>query len=486
MTQPTVSAEIITSAALRPPVDRTSDLYGWTCDNVLSPAWERFVKRRPTRRHLDILERTQWLSKDEIESFQLRELRALLAHAQANVPYYRELFARLRFDARDVTRREDLASLPLLTKDIIRERYHDLVSPAHRGRNLKKGTSGSTGTPLKFEYCPESYAWREATKIRGYRWGGYNMGSPTFHYWAQVYATPQGAAGLKLRLDRALKRETFVDSMRNDERSMREAVELFRRAAPSCMIVYTQSCAMWARFILDQGLRDWPDVPVLCGAEAVLPQDRAVLARAFGPEIFETYGSRETMLLASECRAHDGMHLSEENLVVEVVDASGRPLGAGGTGDVVVTDLHNFGMPFIRYANGDVATMHDDAPCSCGRGLRRLRRVDGRRADTLLDFEGRPIPGIVFHVLFSDSRKEIVAQFRVVQHTDRSITFHVVRGQDWEQGAFDAVVARIRGYLRGLPMEIAFADAIRPTASGKHKTIMVERAAPPECDSLAE
>ena len=67
------------------------------------------------------------------------------------------------------------------------------------------------------------------------------------------------------------------------------------------------------------GSEDWPDIPVIRGAEAVLPQDRAVLSRAFGHEIFETYGSREVMMMSAECGAHDGMHLSEENVLLEVV-----------------------------------------------------------------------------------------------------------------------------------------------------------------------
>jgi phenylacetate-CoA ligase len=452
-----------------PRQERTSDLYGIACENVFHPVWERFIKRRPTIAYLEEIERTQWLPGEEIERLQIRSLQKLLRHAEA-VPYYRELFARIGLDPRDVRCREDLSFIPLLTKDIIRERYDDLVDPAHRGFNVTKGTSGSTGVPLRFEHCADSNAWREATKIRGYRWAGYRLGSPTLHYWAQVRTTPKGARGVKLRLDRGLKRETMIDSMQSDERSMLAAVEVLRRSKPTTIVAYTQSCAMWARFILDRGLRDWEDIPVICGAEAVLPQDRAVLARAFGSGIFETYGSRETMLMGSECAAHDGMHLAEENVLVEVGGKGDR------AGDVVVTDLHNYGMPFIRYANGDVATMHEEEEsCACGRGLRRLRRVDGRRADTLVDKDGSVIPGIVFHVLLSDARTDLVAQFQAVQHADRSITFRVVRGRDWNPERFGAIVARLEGYLRGSPLAIEFVDRILPMANGKTRTIVVEK-----------
>jgi phenylacetate-coenzyme A ligase PaaK-like adenylate-forming protein len=241
------------------------------------------------------------------------------------------------------------------------------------------------------------------------------------------------------------------------------------------IICYTQSCAQFARWILDRRLRDWGDIPVLCGAEAVLAADRAVLTRAFGPHVFETYGSRETMLIAAECEAHDGLHLSEENLLVEIA-RDGEPVQGAEIGDVLVTDLHNYGMPFIRYQNGDIARMGSPAPCRCGRGLRKLERIEGRRADTLRDGQGEPIPGIVFHVLLSDAREEIVRQFQAVQRARGDILLRVVRGQDWSQQRFDAVVRRIEKYLRGLPLEVEYWDAIAPAPNGKMRTIIAERA----------
>ena len=449
------------------------DLYGWVYQRVLHRTWERYVKRRPIPDYLDALEKSQWLSPEELTRLQVRSLRELLTHAQANVPYYRELFAKVGFDARGVTRREDIAAIPVLTKEIIRERYDDLIDPAHRGLNIQKGTSGSTGVPLKFEHCLDSNSWREATRIRGYRWAGYRVGGPTFHYWGQA-APPSGRKGAKVRLDRALKRDVFFDSMHNDEASMLRAVELLRKTRPACLVVYTQSAALWARFILDRGLRDWPDVPVLCGAEAVLPHDREVLTRAFGPGIFETYGSREVMLMASECSAHAGMHLSEENLLLEVAK-DGVPLPAGESGDVLVTDLHNYGFPFIRYVNGDLATMQDATPCACGRGLRRLKSVEGRRADTLLDREGKPIPGLVFHVLFGDARSQLVSQFQATQKKDGSVTLRIVRGPGWNEEGYRTILGRIDGYLRGLPVQSEFVDTIPLGPSGKRRTIIVEK-----------
>jgi phenylacetate-CoA ligase len=449
--------------------------YAGLYEHVVWPSWDHVVRRGATAQRLAFVERMQWRSQEEIARCQIDALRALLAHAGARVPYYRDMFHALRFDPRDVRCRADLAALPVLTREIVRERYRDLVDPALAPTNLKKGTSGSTGAPLKFEYSRESEHWRQAIRMRGYRWAGYRPGLPVLFYWAMVSSPQRGWRGAKIRLDRALRRETFVDSMKQDDRSRVRALDLLRRMRPSLVVCYTQSCAQLARWILDRGLRDWDDVPVLCGAEAVLAGDRAVLSRAFGP-VFETYGSRETMLIAAECEMHAGMHLQEENLLVEIT-RGGAPAAAGEPGDVLVTDLHDYGMPFIRYRNDDVAVMSSEGACGCGRGLRKLERVDGRRADALFDREGRAIPGIVFHVLFSDARREVVRQFQAVQRASGEVVLRVVRGPDWSDAGFDAVARRFSHYLGGQPFSVQLCESIAPAASGKMKTIVVERAA---------
>jgi phenylacetate-CoA ligase len=459
-------------AHARPPA-QGARAYARIYGSVLWPAWDRLVRGRTTAQRLAFVDAMQWRSPEAIERYQVQALRGLLIYAGRNVPYYRELFKRIGFDGRDVRTRADLSELPILTREIVRERYRDLVDPAHARENLKKGTSGSTGTPLKFEYSAESECWRQAIRIRGYSWSGYRPGLPTFYYWAQVSELPTGTSGMKIRFDRAIKRETFFDSMRQDPASRMRALEMLRRAKPNVLVCYVQSCAQFARWILENGYRDWDDIPVLCGAEAVLAADRAALERAFGP-VFETYGSRETMLLAAECEAHDGMHLSEENLLVEVTRA-GLQVRPGDSGEVLVTDLHNYGMPFIRYQNGDMATMASAAMCRCGRGLRRLQRVDGRRADTLIDRAGNPVPGIVFHVLFSDSRQEVIRQFQAVQKVGGDVVLRVVRGQDWCPVRFESVTKRFGSYLGGLPFQVEFRDAIAPGSNGKMKTIVVER-----------
>jgi phenylacetate-CoA ligase len=465
----------LASLQLSPGADRPPSggaLYAWAYEQVVFPAWQNVVHGRPIRDHLALLEATQWFPPDELARLRVTALRALLEHAGRHVPYWRELFRKERFDPRAVQSVSDIAVLPVLRREVLLERADEFVDPARRSTNIRKGTSGTTGVPLRFEYCNQSEAWRQAVRMRGYAWAGCRLGRPTLHYWGTGAVIPRGLRARKIALDRALKREVYVDAAHQDEAALQDTARVISRRKPQAIVAYTQALACFARWALERGLRDWPDMSIVCAAEALLPPDREVLTRAFGPHIFETYGSRETMLIAAECEAHAGMHVADENLVVEIA-RNGRPVGAGEPGEVLVTDLHNYGMPFIRYANGDVATMAPAGRCVCGRHLGRLTSVDGRRADTLRDARGNPVPGMVF-VSLLQADTQMLRAFQVVQSRSGSVELKVVPARDWDPSRFEEVTRRLERYFGGLPLRVTICEEIPASASGKRRPIVVE------------
>ena len=231
-------------------------LYAWAYDHLLFSVWQRVVRGRPIREHQALLEKTQWLAAAELERLQLASLRALLEHAGRHIPYWRELFGRVRFDPRGVQSSTDLQALPVLTRDIVQDRFKDLRDPTRRRQNIRKGTSGTTGVPLRFEYCNESEAWRQATRLRGYGWAGYRLGLPTLHYWGAGAVVPRGLAARKLRLDRMMRREMYVDAIKQDEASLLLNVDLLRRMRPHAIIAYTQALAAFSRWVTERGVRD--------------------------------------------------------------------------------------------------------------------------------------------------------------------------------------------------------------------------------------
>ena len=411
----------------------TMDIYGPIFRSVLFPAWETHVRQRPVIDRWLELKRTQWASLDELHAIQAEALGRLVRHAYAHVPFYRARFDAAGLTPADVATPADLARLPLLRRADLSSRGTERESQVDPRPTIRKQTSGTTGEPLLFGFEPDSEHWRRAIRFRGYEWAGYRPGDRALHFWGAPLPTePPWKTRIKVALDRQLKRDIYIPCAVMSDDRLRDVVRVIERAQPHVIICYAQAGAELARFINRRGLRSWQTIPVICGAERVLPRDRADLQEAFGPAVFDVYGCREVMMIAAECEAHDGMHLSMENLIVElVVTEHGveRPAREGESGEVVFTDLHNLGMPFLRYANGDIATRGPERRCACGRTLPRIQSVQGRTSETLQDANGAAVSGLALSYLFHDV-SGAVRQFQAVQHKDRSVTISLVQAEE--------------------------------------------------------
>lgn len=452
------------------------DVYGALVRRVLYPAWESGVRRRPTLARLRRLRQLERASLDQLEAFQRGELAALLRHAYRNVPWYRRLFEQAGARPDDIRDRADLARLPILTRQAARDSAAERTATAEPLPTIKKTTGGTTGEPLVIRYDAGSEHWRQAVRLRGFGWTGWRIGDPSLHYWGEYTKERSLVAIGKERVDRALKREHYIDCTPRGDEHKERVIAAIRRIRPRAIFCYAQAGAELARHINRTGARSWQTIPVVCGAERVFPADRAALEEAFGPSVFETYGCRETMLIASECGEHDGLHIQMENILVEIVGPDGAPAPPGSVGEVVLTDLHNLGQPFIRYANGDLAVAMDPADrCACGRAHPRLASVEGRQTETLRDREGRPVGGMVFNLAFSPLA-EAVRQFQAVQHRDGSITVKVVpaAGRALPQAAVDHVARSCARYLPGVPVLFEAVADIPATATGKRRVVVVE------------
>jgi phenylacetate-CoA ligase len=455
------------------------DLYGKVLAGTLFPAFEA-ARGRPTVPLLDYLCRTERWPVDQLRDLQTGLLRRLLRHAYQHTAYYREVM-----DARDLRPEDfesplDLVKLPLLDRPTTRRTMNDRVAAAGPAGVIRKTTSGSSGDPAEVLYNHESRHWRDATRWRGYGWGGYRIGKKCFHYWGFVpAASTTWWKRTKIMADRLFKRDRYFDCTPRSPEALAIAVDELRRFRPDVMMAYASGAGALAKYVNDHGLRDWDTLPVLTGAEKLLAHDRAEIEKAFGPA-FDTYGCREVMLMGSECEAHDGLHTSMENLIVEVLvrerDGTMRPARPGETGEIAITDLHNLACPMIRYLNGDLAVARGDERCACGRGLVRIGPVQGRTTETMFDGEGNPVGGLVFNILFS-SIGHVAKAFQVVQRPDRSVVFKVVpwQGECLPEREEALLRAHAERYLPGAPFTIELVEHIPLTAAGKRRVVVVER-----------
>ena len=456
------------------------DLYGPLLAKVLFPAYEA-ARGRPTVPLLEYLQRTEQWSLDELRDLQLGFLRRLIRHAYNHTEHYRKVLDDRGMRPEDFQSLADLERLPLLDRDTVRKTLDARTASAPPKWVIKKSTSGTTGQPVVVKYNAESRYWRDATRWRGYGWGGYQIGHRALHYWGFPPKAESWVQRQKIALDRFLKRDLYVDCTPRSDEALTDAVETVLRFKPHVMVAYSAGAAALARFVLDRKLRAWDPFPVIVGAERLWPHDRQVIEEAFGPA-FESYGCREVMLVGSECEMHEGLHTSMETMIVEVLvtDADGtvRQARAGETGEVAITDLHNLACPMIRYVTGDLAVAHAEGRCRCGRGLAKIGPIEGRVTETLRDGRGNAVNGLVFNILFG-VMDHVAQKFQVVQRLDGSVVMKVVPNgaQQLPDKASQKLHDFAAKYLPGARFNIEIVDDIPLSAAGKRKVVVVEKPA---------
>ena len=447
----------------------------WAYRKLILPGFESGFKRRKTFAHWHDLEQSQWWDRSELESLQVRRLRDLLTHCHQHSPWYRHLWDERGLKVHAVTSLDDLRDFPITPRETMRDQADQIRSSDTGLSFVSKSTGGSSGSPLQFIIEREADDRRIAATFRGYGWANAGPGTKQSYLWGVRLGNVPRWKQWKTRLyDRGLYRRDVMDSFQLSQSNAEDYVTKINRFRPAVLVAYTNPLFALARSIEERGLRVHCPESIIVGAEKLHDFQRSQIERAFGAPVFETYGSREFTLIGAECEQHCGLHLSSENLIVEVVDDGGHPTPRGEEGQVVVTDLFNLAMPFIRYAIGDRAVAGFDQ-CACGRGLPLLKKVVGRQLDILRLPDGRQVPGEFFPHLMKDIVS--VRQFQVVQSRPARIELNLVVdsdiGRDWDDVACDSLRHQIIcGIGDSSQIEINFVPQIELTKAGKMRVVV--------------
>ena len=442
-------------------------LYTAFASGVLFPLHER-LKRHSTvgvRRHL---EETQWWTADKLQALQANRLRALLVEAGRHVPYYRDLFREQGFDPARVSGVADLQRLPFLTKPLIRA-HTDQLKHEHARGLARFNTGGSSGEPLIFFIGDERVSHDVAAKWRATRWWGVDIGDPEIVVWGSPIELGSQDRIRALR-DKLLRTE-LLPAFEMSEAKLDGFVAAIRRRRPKMLFGYPSALSHIARHAEARGQRmnDLGIEVAFVTSERLYDDQRETIARIFGCRVANGYGGRDAGFIAHECPS-GGMHLTAEDIVVEIVDREGHVLPPGQAGEIVVTHLATRDFPFIRYRTGDVAVLGTEA-CACGRGLPLLQKIQGRTTDFVVAADGTVMHGLALVYVLRDLPE--VRQFKIVQESLARLRILLVTDAPLVPALERDIAAKMKARLgRSVEVVIERVDAIAPERSGKYRYVV--------------
>ncbi|MFA9217697.1 MAG: glycosyltransferase [Sphingomonadaceae bacterium] len=449
-------------------------LYTRLIARCLFPLQELFKRHDSAlRRHQ--LERSQWYSPEQLDTLQSQRLRKLLMSAGKHVPYYRQLFAERDFQPGATCQRSDLARLPVLRKATINAQ-RDAFRSDRAGVLQRFNTGGSSGEPLIFYLGRERISHDVAAKWRATRWWGVDVGDKEAVLWGSPIELSRQDR-IRLWRDRLMRTRlwpAFALSAPNLDAYLRQ----LREWRPAMLFGYPSALCRLAQHAMAKGLvlNDCGVKVVFVTAERLYDEQRRLLEATLGCPVANGYGGRDAGFIAHEC-PEGGMHISAEDIVVEILDRDGQPVADGDSGEIVVTHLANADFPLIRYATGDVGALSTQ-PCRCGRGLPLLQRIEGRVTDFVVAQDGTVLHGLALIYVLRD--QAAIQAFRIVQESLALTRIQLVCRDSLAVGLRADIIAQFRARL-GHAVEIAIEEVseIAPEASGKHRYVISKVAPPP-------
>ncbi len=387
-----------------------------------------YINKTSILKTTDFLKKTQHWKQIDLESYQFEKFLSLLHHSVKNVPYYRSLFKENSLSIADIKNPVDIYKIPVLTKETARKNVNGLRAENIDLKKTVSGiTGGTTGPPLKILRDTQDLSFTWGAFYRWYSWMGIKPGDRI----TKIWGTPTVLANtLSKRIHSSLKNFYYnrqhINSFQLNEHSLINVVERINKFKPDLIRGYLSALIQVGEFIQDNNIEIHGPKAISSTTETLFPAIKSFLKNAFRTEIYDQYGCGECNSIAFDNNDGNGLYIALEHVYLEILGNDQLNLESGD-GRIIITNLDNYLMPFIRYENGDIANFGSKKYPS-DINLPVLEKISGRIADTIILKDGSKVHGVFFTDILNDlydKRIEDFNRFQVYQKEPGKIEFRI-------------------------------------------------------------
>lgn len=447
------------------------DLYSPFCRYVTIPLWAKWEKSLYLKYFAE-QKRFQYLNRDQIEAIQLKSAKKLLEHAYKNCPFYKKFYSSDGIHPEDIRTFSDFFKLPTLAKETIKKNLRGIIAQNIPRDKLVTGmTSGSTGKPLDFFIDEESTQIQRASILLTNEWAGYRLGERMFSMFGRSTSTSANRKWRKYLREKLLDRTHNLSTLNLSEESMTAFYRLLKNSSKPFFYGYAHTLYLFAEFVKNNNYLDVRAGGIISGGMVLHRWQREMIENVFHCKVINRYGCEELGLIACECDRQEGLHVNSYGKYVEILNDQGDPAKPGEIGSIIVTDLTNYAMPFIRYRIEDMAVAANKI-CTCGRTLPLIDRLEGRESDFIIKPDGKMVSGISLTDNFGANIPGVV-QLQIIQDKINHIEIKIVKDALFNQESIVTIGRLCEDFFGDeMSFDCEFVNKIPIESSGKVRFVI--------------
>ena len=418
----------------------------WTLDRV---------KKGAVRNHLSDIQRHFSQAEAQVSSTKLKNL---LRHAVETTAFFEKMQG---FGS--------LSDFPVINKNLIRENRAAFVSAKYQKENLLQfTTSGSTGTPFQFYQDRNKKARNTADTFYFSGLSGYNLGEKI--YYLKIWST----SNKKSPLVSFMQNVEMVDVMLLDDAAIADLIGNWEKEKSDFAVIgYASAIEQVCHYLKRKGRGKIITrmTSAIAISETLTEFTKQTFTEYFNVPLISRYSNLENGILAQQCFDNtEEFHINTASYHIEILDMhADRPAPAGETGRIVVTDLYNYAMPFIRYDTGDIGAISEQSACKFNTPV--LTRLDGRKLDLLYNTDGDLVSSLL--VYKNMWKYTEIKQYQLIQKTPKKYVIKI-NVEDRLLRA-EELIGEYKSYLGAdADFSIEYVNDIPLLSSGKRRKVVNE------------